>query len=253
MTSQSSSESENSVIINRNGATIYIQIANMLRERILRGEFKPGDPLPSERDLATSLNVSRIPVREAMKSLEYLGLVKYKRGIGVVVQTADLQNILQVCGPLVTSITPEVMKNLFDFRLLIEPYAAEQAALAATQEDLDGIAGVLQRHAQALEKNEPAEEISFEFHSRIMKACGNQVISTVSMFLSEIQYYSRQWTLWNKERRYAAFKDHQKIFNAIKKRDANLARQTMYSHLIEAKEVLPTVPAPTRKAKVKKE
>ena len=111
--------------LDRNNKTLYGQIADILRERIMSGEFKPGDILPSERELAEEMQVSRIPVREAMKSLEYLGVVKQIR-VRRIVQTADLSNILKVVGPLVTTITPQILLNLFDFRLAIEPYGAAQ-------------------------------------------------------------------------------------------------------------------------------
>ena len=62
--------------LHRESDTLYRQIAEIWREKIVTGEYKPGDALPSERDISESLGVSRIPVREAMKSLEYLGIVK---------------------------------------------------------------------------------------------------------------------------------------------------------------------------------
>ena len=61
--------------LHRESDTLYRQIAEIWREKIVSGEYKPGDALPSERDISESLGVSRIPVREAMKSLEYLGIV----------------------------------------------------------------------------------------------------------------------------------------------------------------------------------
>lgn len=64
--------------LDRNNKTLYGQIADILRERIMSGEFKPGDILPSERELAEEMQVSRIPVREAMKSLEYLEALSSK-------------------------------------------------------------------------------------------------------------------------------------------------------------------------------
>lgn len=173
--------------LDRNNKTLYGQIADILRERIMSGEFKPGDILPSERELAEEMQVSRIPVREAMKSLEYLGVVKQIRGKGVLVQTADLSNILKVVGPLVTTITPQILLNLFDFRL----------------------------------------------------ASHNEVIATVSLFLSELQRQSRHLTLWNKERREDAYCEHKKVFEAIKNHDSELAFQIMKNHLLEAKEQLP--------------
>lgn len=86
--------------LDRNNKTLYGQIADILRERIMSGEFKPGDILPSERELAEEMQVSRIPVREAMKSLEYLGFVKQIRGKGVLLQTADLSRLLVLSSPL---------------------------------------------------------------------------------------------------------------------------------------------------------
>lgn len=226
----------------KNKPTLSGQIANMLREEILSGTYKPGDVLPSEREVAAKLNVSRIPVREAMKSLEYLGIVKQSRGNGMVVQAADLSNILRVVGPLVTTMTPEMVQNLFDFRLLIEPFAAKQAAYHATPEALEDIARKLENHALAIQNNEPVEEISFEFHLSVMQASNNEVISIVNNFLSELQRYSRHWTVWNDERRRQAYEGHKRIFEAIAAHDGELAQQVMFAHLVDAKGVLTKAP-----------
>ena len=230
-------------VLDRSHQTLYSQIANIWRDRILSGEFKPGDVLPSEREIAAELEVSRIPVREAMKSLEYLGVVRQQRGRGVVVQEADLGNALKVVGPLVTTITPDILENLFDFRILIEPYAAEQAALYATESELQAIKEAVDTQRQAYLNTEKAENVSFDFHYRVLMASHNEIIAIVSRFLSEVQHYSRHMTLWNEERRKTAFADHFAIYEAIAARKPELARETMKRHLYEAKDVLPTVPA----------
>ena len=85
--------------LHRESDTLYRQIAEIWREKIVTGEYKPGDALPSERDISESLGVSRIPVREAMKSLEYLGIVKQVRGKGVFVQKTDPGEVLAKIGP----------------------------------------------------------------------------------------------------------------------------------------------------------
>lgn len=221
--------------LDRNNKTLYGQIADILRERIMSGEFKPGDILPSERELAEEMQVSRIPVREAMKSLEYLGVVKQIRGKGVLVQTADLSNILKVVGPLVTTITPQILLNLFDFRLAI----AAQAAKLATEAEIKTLQEILEVQKTAVENNQMSEEMSFEFHLRLMQASHNEVIATVSLFLSELQRQSRHLTLWNKVRREDAYCEHKKVFEAIKNHDSELAFQIMKNHLLEAKEQLP--------------
>ena len=230
--------------IKRSNTTLYGQIANMLREQIASGFYKPGDVLPSEREIAAQLDVSRIPVREALKSLEYLGAVRQERSKGVVVQSADLGAALRVVGPLVSEITPELLDNLFDFRLLIEPFAAQQAAMNATQTEIDQMLGLLEKHRVSLAHKEAGEEVSFEFHSLVMQASHNRVIEIVSSFLGELQKYSRRWTLWNDERRLDAYDDHYRIFQAIAARDAAAAHDEMRRHLMLAQKVLPSAPVP---------
>lgn len=228
--------------LDRSNQTLYGQIANIWRDRILSGEFKPGDVLPSEREIAAELDVSRIPVREAMKSLEYLGVVRQERGKGVVVQEADLGNALKVVGPLVTTITPKILDDLFEFRLLIEPYAAQQAAKYATPEELERIAEAIDRQRRAYFNHEQAEDVSFEFHYSVMFASHNEIIAIVSRFLTELQHYSRHMTLWNEERRRSAYVEHNKVYQAICTRNPETARNAMYEHLAKAQKVLPTTP-----------
>lgn len=228
--------------LDRSNQTLYGQIANLWRDRILSGEFKPGDVLPSEREIAAELDVSRIPVREAMKSLEYLGVVRQVRGKGVVVQEADLGNALKVVGPLVTTITPKILDNLFEFRLLIEPYAAEQAAKFATAEEIARMADAIDRQRRTYLNNEQAENVSFDFHHSVMMASHNEIVTIVSRFLSEVQHYSRHMTLWNEERRKNAYVEHNKIYQAILSRDPERACEAMYRHLLDAWKILPTVP-----------
>lgn len=228
--------------LDRSNQTLYGQIANIWRDRILSGEFRPGDVLPSEREIAAELDVSRIPVREAMKSLEYLGVVRQERGKGVVVQEADLGNALKVVGPLATTITPKILDDLFEFRLLIEPYAAEQAARYATPEELELMAEAIDRQRRAYLNHEQAEDVSFDFHYSVMFASHNEIIAIVSRFLTELQHYSRHMTLWNEERRRNAFVEHNKVYQAICTRNPETARNAMYEHLAKAQKVLPTTP-----------
>ncbi len=225
--------------LDRSSRTLFGQIADIWRDRILSGEFKPGDLLPSEREVAAELDVSRIPVREAMKSLEYLGVVRQVRGKGVVVQEANLENVLMVVGPLMTKFSPKILVDLFDYRLQIEPYAAEQAALRATEEDIRRMREAIEKHRQAWENSENSEETSFEFHTCVLMAAHNEILSIVTKFLSEVQHYSRHMTLWNEERRRSAYEDHKAIFEAIVAKNPKLARVRMESHLLNAQSVLP--------------
>lgn len=142
---------------------------------------------------------------------------------------------MKVVGPLVTTITPQILLNLFDFRLAIEPYGAAQAAKLATEEEIKTLQEILEVPKTAVENNQMSEEMSFEFHLRLMQASHNEVIATVSLFLSELQRQSRHLTLCRED----AYCEHKKVFEAIKNHDSELAFQIMKNHLLEAKEQLP--------------
>lgn len=83
--------------LSRESEPLYRQAAEILRDRILKGEYPPGTMIPSERELGNSLGISRIPIRDAIKSLQYIGIVNQVKGKGVVVQKLDPGQVLGIC------------------------------------------------------------------------------------------------------------------------------------------------------------
>lgn len=106
--------------------------------------------LPSERKFAVQLDVSRVPVREALKVLEYLGIVQHVRGKGVFVKQADPAELFPLLGPMLSA-TPGMIADLFEVRLLIEPHASYLAALNNTPDDLAKIEGTLRAMEAAIQ------------------------------------------------------------------------------------------------------
>ncbi|MDR1826829.1 MAG: FadR family transcriptional regulator [Methylobacteriaceae bacterium] len=225
------------VQLNRNTDSLYKQIVDLWKNKILSGEIKPGDMLPSERELAASLNVSRIPVREAMKVLEYLGIVEQIRGKGVFVRQLDPVELLNSLGPMY-SVSSTLLADLFDVRLLFEPHAAYLAAQNATEDDLKMIERTILRTDADLMSGVPIHMDSMDFHSAVMTASHNAVLMMLTTFLVELQKQSRRSTHRNRARMEQAQEHHKEIFARLKARDPYGAADMMRKHLVNARNQL---------------
>ena len=224
--------------LHRESDTLYRQIAEIWREKIVTGEYKPGDALPSERDISESLGVRRIPVREAMKSLEYLGIVKQVRGKGVFVQKTDPGEVLAKIGPFLAPPDAATLSELFDLRILFEGYAAELAAKNRTDADLKTLQASLDLLNASITDEKSAEEASHRFHQEIAAMAGNRLLIILWHFFAELLEASRRLTLWSPERREESLTFHQTIFDAIRDQRSDDARNLMQRHLANAKQRL---------------
>ena len=226
--------------LHRESDTLYRQIAEIWREKIVTGEYKPGDALPSERDISESLGVSRIPVREAMKSLEYLGIVKQVRGKGVFVQKTDPGEVLAKIGPFLAPPDAATLSELFDLRILFEGYAAELAAKNRTDADLKTLQASLDLLNASIRDEKSAEEASHRFpHQGNRRGTGNRPPHSLWHFSRGASLKRpRRLTLWSPERREESLTFHQAIFDAIRDQRADDARNLMQRHLANAKQRL---------------
>jgi GntR family transcriptional repressor for pyruvate dehydrogenase complex len=226
------------LLLDRDSEPLFKQIAKIWRQKILSGEYKSGEPLPSERDMAEEFNVSRVPIREAMKALEYIGVIKHVRGKGVFVQNIDLGETFSIIGPFGVEPSIEVLRQLFDFRSLVEVNAAAEAAKHARPEDVEVLESLLEKTRHNVDRG--IEEDSYDFHMKIVEMSKNQIAVLVTSFYSEILRSSRRATLTTQERRQEALLYHEQILQAIRDHDSRAAAFYMERHLKVAKERLPT-------------
>ena len=159
------------------------EIAEQLRSLILSGQYPPGSKLPPERELSKRLRVNRASLREALKKLEHLGLVRIRQGDGTRVQNFMetggielVQHLLRTQGPA-ASARPELIRDLLEFRQI---FGRELARLAATRarEDLDGVAKLrgLADRADAATTAGELFELDFDFYVATAQLAGNQVM-----------------------------------------------------------------------------
>lgn len=208
---------------------LYRQIADQLAELIRRGEFKPGDRLPSERDLSQQFNVSRASVREALIALEIDGLVDVRVGLGVFANAAPAANSrmagLAEPGPF------EVLAA----RYLVEAETAELAARNGSARDHARIRETLQMMADEIQGTGVGLDADGLFHLRIAEASGNSALVHVVHQLWGFRYSAMFRKLDehfdSPSRHSEAVDEHRRLVEAIERRDGAAARAAMIAHL----------------------
>lgn len=212
-----------------------IPVVDRLRSELERGqeagELQPGSRLPTEREFADSLSVSRSSVRQALGVLEREGMINRHVGRGTFLNAADRR--LAGAQDLMTS-PAEIM----DTRLMIEPEVAVHAARNATPSDLTEIERCMRR-GNACEAYMEFEAWDAEFHRAIAVAVHNDLL--LRMF--DTMNAARDLPVWGKskirsatkERRKAYEQQHLDILTALIDRDPTAAHAAMQDHLLSVK------------------
>jgi GntR family transcriptional repressor for pyruvate dehydrogenase complex len=211
-------------------------VARQIELLILQGILRPGERLPSERDLAERLGVSRPSLREATDALEASGLLRTKPGAGIFV--ADVLG--SAFSPALIALFRSHDEAVFDylsFRRDMEGLAAERAASSGSDTDLRVIDAILGRMEAAHGKRNPAEEsqLDVEFHMAIVEASHNVVMLHMmrSMYdlLRDGVFYNREIMFRQRTTRDTLLDQHRAINAALQARDPARARRAVEAHL----------------------
>lgn len=208
---------------------LYIQIADQIRDQILAGEVKPGEQLPSERDLAANLGVSRPTVREALIALEVAGLVEIRVGVGAFVRKLKKS---QKGLPEQSRSPIEIMT----VRRLLEP---EATTLACQNIDVAGkerLQAVIARMRSEASDGVWSTETDRALHMTIADYAQNSVLREVldqlwSMRAEAVDSRFHQHLADIEEVREHILTDHERIVDCIVKADSKGARAAMNEHL----------------------
>ena len=208
-------------------------VARRLQKLILDGEWKPGDQIPSQRFLSEQFNVSRASLREALFTLETLGLIRTEPGRGTFVNARNSEGARSALKWRYSDAFP--MKDVFETRLMLETEIVRQAALTIGQDDLAQLGTItddMERHWEAgdLLANVEADLL---FHRTIADACPNLMLrtlyDTVQGLLAETQRQPIPGTQPNRMR--ASLAEHRDVEAAMRARDADAAASAMERHI----------------------
>ena len=222
---------------------LYEQVAGQVTDLVARGEFKPGDRLPPERDLAKLLGVSRPTVREAMIALEIAGLVEVRVGAGAFITEKATNGANHRLFEGVGSSPLELIAA----RRTIEPEVAALAAQLATVEEIAAIAETVAMIAAA--QDTPAHRAAdHKFHVRIGHASHNNILTTIVDECWAEMYspmFERMGAITglivsrcSPQQRDVTVAEHEAVYRAIAARDPAAARAAMDAHLVGVEAIL---------------
>lgn len=211
-------------------------VVRQIEQLILRGILRPGERLPSERDLAERLGVSRPSLRDAIAELAEAGLLVSRAGAGIFVADV-LGSAFSPALIRLFSTHEEAVFDVISFRRDMEGLAAERAAVHGSETDLKVIGTIFGKMELAHQKRDPSDEaqLDAEFHMAVIEASHNVIMLHMlrSMFelLRQGVFYNRQVMFRNRMTRDQLLDQHRAINAGIQARDPTAARAAVTAHL----------------------
>jgi DNA-binding FadR family transcriptional regulator len=225
---------------------LHGRVVHEIGGRIVGGGICPGDTLPSEGDLADTYGASRSAIREAIKVLAAKGLVEPRRRSGTRVRPRESWNLLDpdVIGWLPPDeLAPEFRRDLVELRLVIEPAAAELAALRSTAPDQEAIRRALDAMAAAGDDGRAFFAADVQFHLAVFRASRNVLIERLDTLIGALLTMSFQAQARRVQSFAAAVEDHRAVYRAIVGRDRKAARAAMEEVMRHGAQQLDTIAA----------
>ena len=211
-------------------------ISQQIRDAIFAGLLKPGDKLPTERELIHSFGVSKASMREALRSLEVLGFIQIRKGVAG--------------GSFVTEVHPQKARELFsnflhfknlslenltEVRLILETHTAAVAARTLEPANLERLQALIDEGAADLERRDMSRlrHNEIEFHRVIGNACCNPLLSFILDAVHHLLVDAKDVLQPSFEFSVKVLKAHRQIFNALGQRDPAAAHREMARHLAD--------------------
>lgn len=204
-----------------------VPLAHVVRDEILasilRGEFRPGERI-TEPTIASRLGVSRVPVRDALRDLEHMGLVESKKHAGVLVRQLSTQET----------------RDLYQLRSVLDAFAGRLAAAAADP----ALIGMLEQQLASMDAAVLARDVmayyeaNLHFHWDLINASGNREICHIYRGLVQKLHMARLRNLSTDVGILNSIKEHHAIVDAIKRKRADICEELMSSHVKAAGERL---------------
>ena len=215
---------------------LYEQIVQQIEDSIVKGELKPGDQLPAERDLAHRLGVSRTAVREAVKALSEKGLVEACSGRGTFITDGTGRAVRQSLDFMVKIGQAEGFTQLVEVRGILEPEIAALAANRIQESALIPMREAVAVMDRCMKDPQGYIEADLDFHLALAEAAANPIILSL---LDSIVGLLR-------EHRVRIFRahggpergqvHHKRILEAVERHDAEKAREAMRAHLSQVQQ-----------------
>ncbi|MBP1759288.1 MAG: transcriptional regulator [Firmicutes bacterium] len=212
----------------------YQEVLKQINNLIIDGKLRPGDRLMGEREMAVELGVSRTTLREALRTMEFLGWVEIKPGDGTFIRDAQLNEVI---SPLALALSAETtrIEELWETRIALEVECAGLAALRASGEDLQRISQGLREMKSSLKNLDAYVKADMRFHYLIAQASQNSMLNrllqTFVVHILELIKKAGQLRFSHDIGGLNTIQEHIYIYDAIASQDPEQARILMRKHL----------------------
>jgi DNA-binding FadR family transcriptional regulator len=210
------------------------EVFDRLKALITTGELQPGDAMPSERDLMERLGVGRPAIREAMQQLSNMGLLTISHGERAKVRQPTAKSLFQqvdAAAHIMLSTSPDSLEHLKQARRFFERGMVREAALRATDGEIDRLRETLERQRLNLGDADKFISADMRLHTQIAAITGNPLFEAVSeAMLGWLKQYHTEMLIWTGKEKYT-LAEHEEIIACVAARDPDAAEQAMIRHL----------------------
>ncbi len=209
---------------------LHRDVVNILGQRIVRGDFRPGTSLPNESDLGATLDVSRTVVREAVKVLAAKGLLESRPKIGTRILDRTHWNLIDpdvLSWRVDVAADLQLFRHLSEVRSIIEPRAASLAAARRTEDEAAGLAELVRALDAVADDPDRYIPIDLELHAAILRATHNELLAHMTGTIAVALAASRRITVKVPGGPRSAMDLHRDVVAGIQAADAERASQAM--------------------------
>tara|TARA_R110000751_G_scaffold107645_11_gene204130 strand:- start:6044 stop:6757 length:714 start_codon:yes stop_codon:yes gene_type:complete len=209
-------------------------VLERLKRLITGGELRPGDEMPSERELMARFQVGRPAIREAMQSLSNMGLVAISHGERARVLQLSARSIINqvdVTAKMMLAASKDSLEDLKNARVFFERGMVREAAQKASDEDVEHLRAALALQRTALSDSKAFINADMRLHTQIARISGNPIYVAVSeAMLSWLEEYHTEMLIWTGKENIT-LTEHEEIIECIARHDADAAENAMIKHL----------------------
>ena len=213
-----------------NKTRLYEDIVKQIMDSIKSGELKPGDKLPTERELAIQLNVSRTAIREALRSLETMGVIYSKVGSGTFIKEMSLDILMDSFSGILKK-NERLIIELIEVRMLLEVEIAKLAARNINEDKIQAMEKALRLMENEIKEGGLGVKGDNAFHNELASAADNLAMTSILNLCGELLSTTRKAALKALGDPRIGLEHHWAILEAVKSRDEDEAGRLMKEHL----------------------
>ncbi|MBU9712928.1 FadR/GntR family transcriptional regulator [Evansella tamaricis] len=209
---------------------VYMNILKEIDQIIHQDQLSPGDKLPSERELAERLGVGRSSVREALRALELLDLIKTRKGEGTFIQQSGGHRLAEVLASFFLR-DQRAKQDVKETRKIIEIEAIRLACQRVSQQQLDKLENILNQSKEIWTGGDLPVEEDYLFHQTLVESSQNQLLLNIWRPLVRYSMVALRESLSRLGRTEDSMKEHDRIFQAVARNDEAEAVRSIRDHL----------------------